>query len=91
MAVQVGAGQLLRICQTENLSATGMLIQTGEEFPIGCAVKLEFNLMEEEEPIQCEAQVVRYTQPDTEKTRGMGVHFLSFEEDGQRRLEDFLA
>jgi len=91
MAVQVGAGQLLRVCQTEDLSASGMLIRTSEEFPIGSAVKLEFSVLEDEEPIRCKAQVVRYTQPDVEKARGMGVHFLSFEENDQARLENFLA
>jgi Tfp pilus assembly protein PilZ len=91
MAVQVGAGQLLRVCQTEDLSASGMLIRTSEEFPIGSAVKLEFSVLEDEEPIRCQAQVVRYTQPDVEKARGMGVHFQSFEENDRERLEDFLT
>lgn len=90
MAVEVGAGQILRICQTEDLSASGMLIRTSEEFPLGSAVNLEFSLLEDEEPIRCAARVVRFTQPDVEKARGMGVHFLSFEENGQQRLEDFL-
>ena len=91
MAVAVGAGSVLRACQSEDISLSGMLIRTSEEFPVGSQVRLEFSLTDEEEPIACQAEVVRYTQPDLEKVRGMGVNFLSFEEDGWQRLEDFLT
>jgi len=88
MAVRVGAGSVLRACQSEDVSLSGMLIRTSEEFPIGSEVRLEFSLQEDQEPIVCQAEVVRYTQPNVEETRGMGVHFLAFEEDGRERLEE---
>jgi len=88
MAVRVGAGAVLRACQSEDVSLTGMLIRTSEEFPIGSEVRLEFSLEENQEPIVCQAEVVRYTQPIVEEIRGMGVHFLTFEEDGRERLEE---
>lgn len=91
MAVRVGAGSVLRACQSEDLSLSGMLIRTSEEFPIGSEVRLEFGLTEDEEPVACQAEVVRYTHLDREKVRGMGVHFLAFEEDGLERLQEFLS
>ena len=90
MAVAVGAGSVLRACQSEDLSLSGMLIRTSEEFPIGSQVRLEFSLTDDQEPIACQAEVVRYTQPDLEKIRGVGVTFLEFEEGGRERLEEFL-
>jgi len=91
MAVRVGAGALLRACQSEDISLSGMLIRTSEEFPIGSEIRLEFALAEDQEPITCQAEVVRYTRPDVENVRGMGVTFLSFMSDGQQRLEEFLS
>lgn len=91
MAVRVGAGAVLRACQSEDLSLSGMLIRTSEEFPIGSEVRLEFGLTEDQDPIACQAEVVRYTHPDLEHARGMGVHFLAFEEDGLARLTEFLT
>ena len=91
MAVAVGAGSVLRACQSEDISLSGMLVRTSEEFPIGSQVRLEFSLTDDAEPIACQAEVVRYTEPDLEKVRGMGVNFLGFEEDGRERLEEFLT
>jgi len=91
MAVAVGSGAVLRACQSEDISLSGMLILTNEEFPIGSQVRLEFSLTDEQEPLVCQAEVVRYTQPDLEEIRGMGVNFLEFEEGGRERLEEFLT
>ena len=90
MAVQVGDGAVLRACQSENISLSGMLIRTSETFPVGSQVDLEFSVGDDDEPLRCRAEVVRYTDPDLETARGMGVHFVSFEEDGQERWEAFL-
>ena len=70
---------------------SGMLIRTSEEFPVGSEIRLEFSVAEDQEPITCQAEVVRYTRPDVEKIRGMGVTFLSFMSDGRQRLEEFLS
>jgi len=91
MAVRVGAGALLRACQSEDISLSGMLLRTSEEFPVGSEIRLEFALAEDEEPIICSAEVVRYTRPEVENIRGMGVTFLTFMGDGKERLEQFLS
>lgn len=91
MAVAVGSGAVLRACQSEDISLSGMLIRTSEEFPVGSQVRLEFGLTEDQDPIACQAEVVRYTEPDVERVRGMGVNFLEFEEDGWEILKEFLS
>lgn len=90
MAVKVGDGAVLRACQSENMSLSGMLIRTSEKFPVGALVRLTFALPDDEEPLVCQAKVVRYTRPDIEKVRGMAVTFLSFKDEGLDRLEAFL-
>jgi len=91
MAVQVEAAAVLRACQSENISLSGMLIRTSEDFPVGSQVELEFALQDDDEPIQCQAEVVRFTQPGSESIHGMGVRFLSFADDGLERLKAFLG
>ncbi|MEJ2085047.1 MAG: PilZ domain-containing protein [Acidobacteriota bacterium] len=91
MEVQLGTGRLLRLCQSENLSISGMLIRTSEKYPIGSTIRFEFVLPDDEEPICGEAQIVRYTHPDVEMVPGIGVRFVSFEDDGQERLERFIS
>ncbi len=89
MEVQLGSGKRLRLCQSENLSASGMLIRTGEEYPIGSKVGIEFVLPGDEEPVRGQAQIVRHTQPEIEEARGIGVRFVSLEENGEARLRQF--
>lgn len=91
MEVQLGTGRLLRLCQSENISVSGMLIRTSEKYPIGSTIRFEFMLPEDDEPICGEAQIVRYTHPDVEMLPGIGVRFLSFEGEGRQRLEGFIA
>ena len=89
--VQLGTGRVLRLCQSENISISGMLVRTAEEYPIGSAVEFEFGLPGQDVSIRGEAQIVRYTEPDRDQNRGVGMRFLSFEEDGYDRLRDFIG
>lgn len=91
MEVELGSGKLLRLCQSENLSISGMLIRTGERLPIGSTIGFEFVLPGDEEPLRGEAQIVRHTLPESEETRGIGVRFVSLDEDGEERLRRFVG
>jgi hypothetical protein len=91
MEVHLGSGKLLRLCQSENLSVSGMLIRTSEEYPIGSTIGFEFVLPGDEESLRGEAQIVRHTQPEVEQTQGIGVRFVSLEEDGEERLRRFVG
>lgn len=76
--------------QSENVSATGMLLRTGTSAPIGSEVELHFTLPGDALPIHLRAQVVRGTTFAREDFTGLAVRFLSFVGEGQHRLEMLL-
>ncbi len=90
IVVNIGEGATLEMAQSENLSATGMLVRTGEVYPIGSRMSFEFHLGGESQPIRGEGEVVRQTTAGRESVRGIGIRFLSIERDGMARLQRFL-
>jgi CheY-like chemotaxis protein len=90
IVVNIGEGAALEMAQTENLSATGMLVRTGEVYPLGSRLSFEFHLGGQSLPIRGEAEVVRQTTAGRESVRGIGVRFVSLERDGLMRLQRFL-
>jgi hypothetical protein len=88
MVVNIGEGAALEMAQSENLSATGMLVRTGEIYPLGSRLSFEFHLGRDPLPVRGEGEVVRHTLPGREGgVRGVGVRFVSFERDGLVRLQ----
>ena len=75
---------------TENVSTSGLLVRGGREFPVGAKVNFELMLPGALAPIEGEAEVVRHTQVGVERLDGIGVAFLSFAGDGEKRLTAFL-
>ena len=90
LEIHLDEGKTLAVCQTENVSATGMLIRTLVGYPLGTRLDFEFNLPLETLPVKGEAEVVRHTLAGRESIKGVGVRFVSFEGDGQRRFEAYL-
>lgn len=94
-------GEMARMCQTENLSKSGMLVRTRAPLPVGTDVAVQFlfpgdpAVAEAELPggyafVEGRARVVRHTDPGRESVLGMGLHFLNLEEHGRRLLHRFL-
>ena len=94
-------GKIARMCQTENLSKSGMLVRTSAPLPIGTKVDIQFlfrgdpALEPEQLPggyafVEGEALVVRHTEPAKEPTFGMGLQFVRLEEHGKNLLGKFL-
>lgn len=77
------------LTMTRNLSASGMLIRGGREFPPGSRVRFEITLDNDPVPVRGEAEVVRHT-ADHERHEGTGLKFISFHGDGQQRLAAYL-
>lgn len=73
---------------TDNLSGSGMLIGTEDPPEIGDAFR--FSLVLPDGDVQGDAVVVRRTYEGREPVNGFGVRFLSFEDDGQTRLLQYL-
>jgi hypothetical protein len=79
-----------RVAQTDNLSATGMLVQGRSRYDEGTAFRFEFTPPGELRPIKGTGEVVRRTTPAREGVEGFAARFAEFEADGQDRLRRFL-
>jgi uncharacterized protein (TIGR02266 family) len=90
MVVKLGVGKVLRMAQSVNISASGMLIRTHEHYPLGSEVALEFALPGARDPVHAEAQVVRHAIPDREGVKGMGLKFTGLAPEHKTRLERYL-
>ncbi len=86
--VEQGVKRLLTV--TENLSATGMLVRGGNEFPVGSCLRFKLILPGQAPPIAGEIEVARHTDRGREHVDGFGGRILSFAEDGQQRLRALL-
>ncbi len=91
VTVQSGLVTRLTLCQTENLSTSGMLIRTDPSLPIGTQLSFALALPGERKPVCGSAVVVRRTTPQREKVSGVGVRIASFDDDGKARYEARLA
>jgi DNA-binding NarL/FixJ family response regulator len=85
----VEQGPVRSLSLTRNISATGMLVQGGAEFPVGSRLRFELVVPGEESPIRGAADVVRHAAEGA--VEGIGVRFCSFEDDGMERLNHQLG
>ncbi len=76
--------------QSENISISGMLVQSKSDLKTGVDVDLEFTLPSSECSIRVAAEVVRKTTFGREDFDGLGLRFLSFVGEGQHHVELFL-
>lgn len=90
MEIKLGGANDMILCQTENLSASGMLIKTERRYDRGTKIDFEFSLPDDVRPIRGFAEVVRHTMVGRDQVGGIGVRFLSFSGDSQRRFESYL-
>jgi len=91
LKVQLSWGTSQTICQTENISAHGLLIKTDHPYPIGTQMAFELSIPGERAPVRGFAVVVRQTQEKRERVNGLGVRFSSFQGDDKKRFEAALA
>ncbi len=89
LEIKLGGANDMVLCQTENISATGMLIRTDRRYEAGTKIHFEFTLPNDERPIVGIAEAVRITTNEKEQVGGIGVRFLSFAGDSQRRFEAY--
>ena len=89
-ACRLGGARDMILCQTENISSSGMLIKTDKRYEVGAEIEFEFTLPNDERPISGRAAIVRHTQIGRDQVGGVGLRFLSFSGDSQRRFQWFL-
>lgn len=90
LEVQLGAGKLIRMCQTDNISESGMLVKCQESIAVGSEVRLALSLPRSVDAVNAKAEVVRETNPDRESVRGLGLRFIEFEGQGRESLIQYL-
>jgi PilZ domain len=90
LEIRIGGAQDMIICQTENFSATGMLIRTDQRYDVGTRIEIEFQVPNDMRPVRGVAEVVRHTNFGRDSVGGIGLRFLSFAGDSQHRYEHFL-
>ncbi len=90
MEIKLGGAKDMILCQTENLSASGMLIRTDRRYDQGTKIDFEFSLPDDPRPIVGVAEAMRHTMVGRDQIGGIGVRFLSFSGDSQRRFEAYL-
>jgi hypothetical protein len=83
-----GTQRLLTL--TDNVSASGMLVRGGREFPVGAKVSFELMLPGGLAAIHGEADVIRHTLVGLERLDGIGLAFASLAGDAEQRLAAFL-
>lgn len=88
--IKIGDASDMILCQTENISATGMLIRTAKRYDLGTELEFEFSLPNDIRPVRGIAQIVRHTMIGRDDVGGIGLRFLSFSGDSQRRFESYL-
>jgi hypothetical protein len=82
-------GDEVVIGETENVSVSGMLVQTPTIIAPGQQVKYELLRDDQEEPVKGEAEIVRRAVRDG--VEGLGIRFLEFEGEGRERLDEILS
>ena len=91
LEIKLGGAKDMILCQTENLSDSGMLIKTDRRYESGTQIHFEFSLPNDAFPVSGVAEIVRHTMIGRDKVGGVGVRFLSFEGDSKKRFERYLG
>ncbi len=89
--VELGAAQMLRACQSVNISESGLLLRTERPLPLETEVDLKFSLPYNTRSIQARGRVVRYTDRDAEGLVGLAVHFENIGGEDRAAISTFIA
>ena len=84
-------GKIEIIGRTENVSVTGMLLETTTTLEIGQMVAFEFLANGGDDMVSGEAWVVRHAVAERGGVDGIGLRFLEFHGDGRERIEAVLT
>ena len=90
LEIRISGEKDMVLCQTENFSATGMLLRTDRRWEIGTQIEFEFSIPNDARPVRGMAEVVRHTHEGRDAVGGVGLRFLSFAGDAHRRFEAFI-
>jgi len=80
----------LFLCNSLNLSASGVLILTARRLKLGDKIKLQITLPLEKNKVQVEGEVVREAREIKSRLNGYGVVFMDLSEEDKGRLQKFV-
>ena len=90
LEARLGAGKLMRVCQTSNVSESGLLIHTTRLMPLDTEIDISFYLPGDPRPIDGTVKVVRHSDPTREESSGMGVQFTHLPTAARDKLRDYV-
>ena len=90
LEAHLGAGKLMRVCQTSNVSESGLLIHTTRMVPVDTEMDISFYLPGDARPIDGTVRVVRHSDPVREPAVGMGVVFTKLSHNAKDKLRDYV-
>lgn len=88
-AAQLTWGEKAESCPIRDLSNSGILLATESDLPDGEDVEVIFDLPTQKKPITVSGQVVRTIRFANNQT-GVGIRFVKFRGDSQKRLEKYV-
>ncbi len=80
----------ISLCQTVNISRTGMLLRGFGHYPVGAPLDFELVAPSGGPPIRGRASVARQALPEREGLEGFGARFLALAADDWDRLDGLL-
>lgn len=78
------------LCNSRNLSASGILILTTKNLKLGDSVQLQITLPREKEKVKAFAKVVREAKEVSSQLNAYGLHFIEISEKDRERIRKFI-
>lgn len=81
-------------CPVGDLSISGILLSTDDEYESGSEITLEFYIPGQKKPIKVDGEIVRtikYSSKFPDRQTGIGIRFVNFHGDSEKRLEKYIA
>jgi uncharacterized protein (TIGR02266 family) len=89
--VRTGKDEKIAMCQTEDISSTGVFVRTEMAVQQGAQVRFEVALPGLVEPIRGTAEIARQIGGGRDRPPGLGLRFLELDGNGADRLHNWLA
>lgn len=77
-------------CRTENVSASGMLVETGRRFDPGTRIRFDFALPADDHQVNGIGEVVRHTVTGRDPVDGLAMRNLCFAGRSRQQFEAYL-
>ncbi|MCX7829955.1 MAG: response regulator [Acidobacteria bacterium] len=78
------------LCNSRNLSASGILILTTKNLKVGDSVQLQITLPREKEKVKAFGKVVREAKEVSTQLNAYGLHFVEISEKDRERIRKFI-